>query len=325
MCAVTDNHIFISTQKMEIDKKSAILADTIGLNAQQYKVLIIDPNRPAEILDVLDNYQWSNDNYIVNITGGTKMMSQMVYIHFSEKRNTKIFYWPIGSQSVELLHPTIETYPIEQPIALDLSTYFAAHGYSYAAQTQLSKPFEEAQHLFTATVVAGAADLVPAIRQAKEPFSTSEEKVYLSGAWFEEWLYAFLKNELQLPDEAIGLNLKLKNIHSQRTSEADNELDIAFIYGNRLYIWECKVYNQVSNGKKIAEAVYKISSLSQSLGLQATSFVAILAPFGNSPARNNFLKDITRVMRIKKVFSMEDMADTNLFIKQIKKLTNYGT
>lgn len=321
-----DNHIFLTTKKMEGDKKSEILAQTLQLPAINYKVIEIDANSPTLILNVLDSYEWPEGVCIVNITGGTKMMSQMVYLHFSEKEKTKIFYWPIGGKAIESLHPTIEAYPILHPVFLDLATYFKAHGYTYTSQTQLTKPFNMAQSLFTETVVGGSAGMVPSIMQAKEVFSDTDERVYYSGSWFEEWLFTFLKKELNLNEYAIGLNLKLKNIHSIRNTESDNEIDVAFVYKNRLYIWECKVYNQIGDrSKKIADPVYKISSISQSLGLQATSFVAILAAFGESQARKDFLKDITRVTRITKVFSMEDMADTNLFIIQVKKMIDYGT
>ncbi len=327
MAASGEPHIFLSTRKMEADKKSHILADTLGLGLHQYKILIIDPNRPADILEVLDNYAWPvGYDFIVNITGGTKMMSQMVYLHFSEKPNSKIYYWPIGSKSIELLHPTIEELPIDNPVSLDLSTYFAAHGYSYTMQKKLSKPFKDSNVLFKETIATGSAGLVPSIHQAQVPFSSVDDRVYFSGTWFEEWLYEFLRCELRLQDDAIGLNLKLKNIHSIRNTESDNEVDVAFVYNNRLYIWECKVYNQIGDStKRIADPVYKISSLSQSLGLQATSFVAILSRFGKSKFRRDFLNDITRVMRIKKVFSMEDLANTKIFIQQVKKLIDYGT
>lgn len=91
------------------------------------------------------------------------------------------------------------------------------------------------------------------------------------------------------------------------------------MYDNKLYIWECKVfYRKKASGNKIAEAVYKISSVSQSLGLQATSFVTILTPFGSNKMRRSFLEDISRLMRVKKVFSLEDMKDKRMFAEQIR-------
>jgi hypothetical protein len=326
MADTGNRHIFLSTEKMEADKKSNILADTLNLSLNQYKVVIIDPNRPADILEVLDEYSWPDGPYIVNITGGTKMMSQMVYLYFSEISNSRIYYWPIGNKSVELLHPTIEELPIHKAVLLNLSTYFAAHGYSYICQTELYKPLTVAQGLLKQTIASGSAGKVPALTKPHEVYFNPDEKVYFSGAWFEEWLYTFLKRELNLRDDAIGLNLKLKNIHASRPTESDNEVDVAFVYKNRLYIWECKVYNQIGHrSKKIADPVYKMSSISQSLGLQATSFVAILAMFGESQSRKDFLNDITRVMRIKKVFSMEDFFDTDLFLKELKILIDYGS
>lgn len=322
-----DNHIFLTTKKMEADKKSAILVHALQLSVNSYKVIEIDANNPALILEKLDYYEWpASDSWIVNITGGTKMMSQMAYIHFSEKAHTKIYYWPIGSQQVQLLHPFIEAHIIKQPVYLNLPTYLAAQGYSYTAQAPLSHPFAKANRLFKQAIAAGNAGQVPEIAAAKKDEYFGPDKVYFAGGWFEEWLYYFMKTQLQLADDQIAYNLKLKHQYSQRKSESDNEVDVAFVYGNRLFIWECKVFNHIIGlGKKLPETVYKISSLSQSLGLQAVSFVVIFTPFGEDTQRKEFLNDITRLMRINKVFSMEDLVDTELFIEQVKKIMDYGT
>jgi hypothetical protein len=322
-----DEHIFLSTVEMEAGNKSGTIAGALGLAPQQYQIVEIDANSPALILDVLDNYVWpEQEQYIVNITGGTKMMSQMTYIHFSEKKNTRIYYWPIGSNRIELLHPVIEELEIENPFALDLTTYLKAHGYEFSAQKKLSAPFAKAQSIFNRAIQAGSAGALPEIKMAKEETYLGADKSYLTGGWFEEWLFAFLKNKLHLSDGYIAYNLKLKNHQSVRNSEADNEVDVAFVYKNRLYLWECKVSKHgYQTGKQIAVPIYKISSVSQSLGLQATSFVVIFSKFGKSAGRDAFLTDITRLMRIKQVFGMEDLKDQEAFISTIKKLIGYGT
>ena len=326
MASIHDSHIFLSTTKMEDDCKSSILAATLGLAKEEYKVPIIDANSPALILEVLDNFDWPKGTpYIVNITGGTKMMSQMAYIYFSGNQNTTIYYWPIGSEFLEQLHPVIEEIKIPTPYQLDLNTYIAAHGYDYTCEQNLSHPFSKAASLFKNVIKYGSPENVPEIRIAKDDAYRKLDKQYFLGGWFEEWMFTFLKESLHLPDSQIAFNLKLKSRQSVRNTESDNEIDVAFVHKNKLYIWECKVYySKQLRGNKIAEVIYKISSVSQSLGLQATSLVTILSPFGFDNRRKNFLNDITKLMRIKKVFSLEDMADEKKFISQIKTLINYG-
>ncbi|MBS1736764.1 MAG: DUF1887 family protein [Bacteroidetes bacterium] len=321
-----DRHIFITTREMARKQKSSVLADTLGLQHSDFKTLEIDSNKPLLILEALNNFSWPNgENYIVNITGGTKMMSQATFLFFSQKflhkDKTEVFYWPIGEKVLEQLHPHIREIKIDAPHQLDLKTYIHAHGFDYMSQKELSFPFSQSDSLFNKVVQNKSADKVTEISQAKAEDYSHPDKGYYLGAWFEEWLYYFLKTELNLRDSQIAFNLKLKNRQSIRETESDNEIDVAFVFDNKLFIWECKVlYSKSATGKKIAEAIYKISSVSQSLGLQATSLVAILAPFGNNSKRQDFLKDITKIMRVKSVFSLEDMGDKNKFLKLVRAL-----
>ncbi len=318
-----DNHIFLSTREMEANNKSAILASTLGLSEEKCKLLIIDANNPSLILKKLVKFVWQNDMpYIVNITGGNKLMSQMTYLHFAGKQDCNIYYWPIGSDCLEQLYPVIESVKIAEPYQLDLSTYIGAHGYSYTCQQQLAYPYSKAKGTFQNVIKFGSAEAVPEIIKARESHYNLPDKQYYTGAWFEEWMYAFLKQSLKLASSQIALNLKLKNSQSVSKTENDNEIDVAFVFNNKLYIWECKVYTgQVKSGK-IANAIYKISSVSQSLGLQATSLVAILSPLGFDVKRKDFLNDITKIMRVKKVFALEDMSDSKLFVSKIKEIIN---
>lgn len=320
MAGPQDYHIFLTTERMERDQKSAILADTLELGQDRYVIISIDPNRPDIILELLKRAKWPKaEKFIVNITGGTKMMSQAVFMFFSKKENTEIYYWPIGTNVMEQLHPEIKEITIENPVQLDLKTYFRAHGYDYTFSPTPHNPKEKTENLFKKVIAAGSAEKVPEIVQAKREEYLRPDKQYYLGGWFEEWLYDFLKSKLHLKAHQIGLNLKLKSRKSVRKTESDNEIDIAFVYNNRLFIWECKVYyTRSGTGKKIAEAVYKISSLRNTLGLQATSLVALMVPFGTNAARKNYLKDLSQIMQVKKVFSLEDMRDKESFLKNIK-------
>lgn len=323
-----NKHIFISTNQMEEKQKSSILADTLGLKVDDFEILVIDANRPLRILESLNAFHWSpSGTYIVNITGGTKMMSQTVFLFFTQqfhhREATEVFYWPIGESVMEQLHPTIREIIIDRPYQLDLKTYIRAHGFNYISQNQLSHPFAKSDELFNKIVHHKSAEHVPEIMNAKDENYLQPDKGYFLGGWFEEWLYYFLKSELNLPDSQITFNLKLKSRQSIRKTESDNEIDVAFVYNNKFYVWECKVYyRKRASGSQITKDIYKISSICQNLGLQAISLVAILAPFGNNKLRHDFLEDITRLMRVKRVFSLEDMKNRERFIEYVRQMVS---
>lgn len=321
-----DQHIFLSSKEMEEKHKSQILANTLHLKKDDYNTVIIDQNNPQEILEVLQQKisGASNEEYIVNITGGTKMMSQMTYLHFHKFENAKIYYWPIGENYVEQLHPGFKRCYLDTEIKLDLKSYFAAYGYSFTKADKPAFSHDRSSDLMKRVTDAGDSGLVPEIVKVTDPNYRGEDKQYLLGGWFEEWLYESLKNELHLSDNEIGLNLKIKNEASLRLYESDNEIDVAFIYKNTLYIVECKVYSakQIS-GKRINDIIYKISSIRQSLGLKATAMVFILSPFGKSKGRKNTIQDLMRMTNVENVFSLEDMNDQKNLFNEIKMLVGY--
>lgn len=322
-----DIHIFLSSKEMEQKHKSRILAQSLNLGNKQFKTIVIDQNSPSLILEVLEKEfpkGKRDNNFIINITGGTKMMSQMTYFYFWGFPKTSIYYWPIGEKYVEQLHPEFKRIEIENPVQLNLKTYLAAHGYSFTKAERPDRDYHAAEELYRKVITCGDAALVPEISKATNTEYKKNDKGYLSGGWFEEWLYFTLKKELQLKDSHIGLNLKIRNEASKRETGNDNELDMAFVYKNTLYILECKVYNRKQlTGKRITDAIYKISSVRQSLGLKATAMVFILSPFGNSHGRRNTINDLVRMANVKQIFSLEDMKRRETFLNKIKMMIDY--
>ncbi len=322
----SDAHIFMTTQKMEDNFKSSILADALELNVGEYQKIIIDPNNPEKILQQLRQHRWDkNAPYIVNITGGTKMMSQFTYSFFKDFSNVKIYYWPIEFNFAIQLYPSFEEVHFQQQIRLDLKSYLATHGYTYHAQQALSSSFNRADELYKMVCKEGDAGRVKNIVNAQDPNYFKRDKNYLIGGWFEEWQYEVLKTSLQLNDNEIGFNVKLKSRFSKKDFESDNEIDVAFVYKNVLYILECKVYNiKQINIKKITDAIYKISSIRQSMGLRATAIVAILSPFGENKSRLSTIDYLSKMAQVRKVFSINDMKVKEQFIQEIKKIVNFS-
>ncbi len=327
MANTSDSHIFLSTEGMEQKHKSKILADTLNLGQANFRTILIDQNSPSKILEVLEKEftkDKTKDDFIINITGGTKMMSQMTYFYFWGMENTSIYYWPVGEEYLEQLHPEFKRKVLENPVHLNLKSYFSAYGYSFTQAEKKSNSYKVADTLLNKVIKAGDSALVPEIANSTRENYRKNDKSYLTGGWFEEWAYYTLKQGLGLKDSEIGLNLKIKNERSKRTSESDNELDVAFVYNNTLYILECKVYTKKQlTGKKITDAIYKISSIRQSLGLRATAMVFILSPFGKSRGRQNTIKDLMRMANVKQVFSLENLGNKQTILNEIKKMINY--
>jgi hypothetical protein len=313
-----DVHVFISTREMEGRNKSAILAQTLGLENEDFRVLQIDPHDPELILQQLhaSDLLLSDHQYIVNITGGTKMMSQMVTVFFNAIPQAQVCYWPGNRDPIYQIFPTVKSIPKEGALNIDLKSYLSAYGYSFIGSNVLTQPEARTETIFRQVTKRGGAEKVHSIVEAKSQSYTKPDKQYLLGGWFEEWLYTRMKERMNLKDDDIAYNVKLKSRFAVTITESDSEVDIAYVFQNKLYIWECKVYYSTlkSTGEKIRLAAHKLSSIRQTLGLQSVSHAALLVPLGNSPNRKASTGDLCHRLQIRHIWSLEDMRDPDSFL-----------
>lgn len=86
-----DDFIFLTTQKMESNNintsRSYWLAKTLGLDFYSINRIIIKDDDYFYNLEQLSNCIPENCDYILNITGGTKIMVLSCYDFFRQNRN----------------------------------------------------------------------------------------------------------------------------------------------------------------------------------------------------------------------------------------------
>lgn len=93
----------------------------------------------------------------------------------------------------------------------------------------------------------------------------SYEIEYLTGGWFEEYVYALIKNVLQPDDIAMGVHI------SNGVIKHNNELDVCFIKANKLFVIECKT--GVTSESLYNEIVYKVCALKEVLLGTSNSYI----------------------------------------------------
>lgn len=94
-------------------------------------------------------------------------------------------------------------------------------------------------------------------------FADADARFYAKGGWLEEHVFGVVTGLRGLQD--VALNLKVKNTLGD--GHTDNELDVAFLAGNRLHIVECKVRNFTDGNTHADDALYKLDSLTSLGGL----------------------------------------------------------
>lgn len=93
-----------------------------------------------------------------------------------------------------------------------------------------------------------------------------EELDYLTGGWFEEYVYYQLKRYANPFDIVINPKVSTKGVKRQ------NELDVAFTKNNKLYVVECKT--GVHSESLFNEIIYKSCALKEAMfGLSCESYI----------------------------------------------------
>ena len=99
----------------------------------------------------------------------------------------------------------------------------------------------------------------------KEGYLQKGEIEYLTGGWFEEYVYYFIKATLNPQDIAMGVHISNDGL------KHDNELDVCFMKANKLYVIECKtgVYSE----SLFNDIVYKVCALKEVLLGTSNSYI----------------------------------------------------
>ena len=121
-------------------------------------------------------------------------------------------------------------------------------------------------------------EAVPGIRELLTDFGfvpelpdqlTPKEIDYLTGGWFEEWVYYTLLQLVHPQQIALGVRI------FRPGSQHNNELDVVFIKANTLFVVECKT--GVATDHMFNEIVYKVSALKEViLGMACHSYIFTL-------------------------------------------------
>ena len=84
-----------------------------------------------------------------------------------------------------------------------------------------------------------------------------DELEYLTGGWFEEYVYYLVKRHVAPDDIAIGVKISRAGVRHS------NELDVVFTKGNKLFVIECKT--GVQTERLFNEIVYKLCAIKEAL------------------------------------------------------------
>ena len=103
----------------------------------------------------------------------------------------------------------------------------------------------------------------------EEGILNKRELEYLTGGWFEEYVYYLVRKNFQPQDIVLNVTFASSGMDIHRTC---NEMDVVFTKGNKLFVIECKT--GVETQARFNEIVYKLCALREALlGLSCHSYI----------------------------------------------------
>jgi hypothetical protein len=310
-----DSLLFISTFQMQEKKKLEAILNT--LQSVDYivdKQIIVEEDLLPSIVDKLSKEVERNDcSFIVNLTGGTKIMSLGVFEFFS-RLDASFYYIPIGKNVIRNIKNEEEI-----PIAyqLNLKEYLNLYGLNFEADNRLLFSEEHTYSFFERFKnYRFNRYKMPEILNAQS-LSSSVKRVYYSGAWFEEYCLLRLKRELKLADNRIMKGVKIYRDKSMNNT-SDNEIDIIFVKNNELFIFECKVTiigRSLDPKKELDGFLYKLAAISKDFGLKVNSYVFTLHNLNKlSPDRKSGIEKRRQILGVRKILDCNDFKERKLNI-----------
>ena len=243
--------LFISTNAME--QKRTWIEQAVGISDSPF--IVVEQFSFDNIIEQLDLYDFSVfKRLIVNLTGGTKVMTLVANEYFKEL-GAEIYYIT-GQTDYECikLYPGRKKKTLSLASSITIDEYLKSYGFSYKTNVMSKNSFEYTKLLFgyycngvfnnfesalsflrgkrkdgvKANALKEESEVLEFLNAIKYPidegFLTSADVKYITGDWFEEYVGLTLKEELNLLDDELMIGVEMNKTSVNRTRNDKTKL-----------------------------------------------------------------------------------------------------
>lgn len=318
MSSIADEYCFLTTESMEQKNKTQSILNASGISPTKTKKIFIKEDNAIKITQKLaKNFtlQDKNIQYLVNITGGTKLMSMTVFNYFKDS-GSKFYYLPIGKNSIIELQADLTEKSITVKTSLSLSEYLIANGLTISKKEAFAFSRAQCDEIFRDYRKTGFVFEKFPLKKAMQFTNFSEKEENIRGTWFEEFIYYLVKSQLHLETKFIASSVMIYK--NKQVEYNDNEFDLMFTLNNELYVVECKIHLSGKNlNRKMDTVLYKLGAINKNFGLKTHSYVFTL-----SSLHNKWGKISNKLIRKCELLNIQPPVDKRSFeqINQIPKI-----
>lgn len=352
-----DMIIFFTTPKMEEQKRTDAILNTLKLYRLDYternEKVIVDQDClddcELKFSDVAGKYR--NDEVVVNLTGGTKIMVLGAYNIFKSSAK-RMVYTPIPKNEFITVHPKDDSCrkPLAYNLKLSVEAYVTAYGVKVKKPEKIEllksgaasnkdlckwmalnyKAIEDLLFEFYKNLHKHRSDKDFRLKMEYSPRKEEERKfldrlgMTMANGKIEktlskkeirfltgDWLSDYCFNEIA----ELAVDDCVTGIELTSPKGVDNEFDVMFTKDNALYIVECKSL-QPGKEEKYQDFLYKISALQQDFGLRVDGFMISTARKILSDKNEIYGHILKRADHCKtKVMHPDEIANVGMFIK----------
>jgi hypothetical protein len=294
--------MLVSADMQERSKALENIFKPRGISVERHQ--IADPWHARSISDQIDRIiqPYPPGGIALNATGGTKLMSIAAYEVFYSA-NQPVFYVHPEKDSLIWLNSDLQPHPLADRLKLEdyLTAYGAAsvirqpHGVKPAIKTLTTdlianiENYAQALGMLNALAFQATQTLririenknrsFPAFMELLALFTDSglcqldndnwlsfpgeEERFLVNGGWLEQHCYNLcLKLKLKTPIQDVACSINLTRLQGNKS--VPNEIDVAMLANNHLFLIECKTKRFNDQNKNFAETsdvLYKLNTL----------------------------------------------------------------
>jgi hypothetical protein len=319
-----DRFLFLSTEEMEKKNKTKAIFETAGIEKSKIRKVLINEDELFKVKKRLDKLDWHGDenHYFVNITGGTKLMSNAVYEYFKQF-NSRFFYLPIGRNTVKEIFDDKPASSEKINYEISVSEYLSIYGIDHLSENPTFTE-DQVNDIFNDVKSSGySLDNFPKKKLIRLGIKTGNKQVYTK--WFEEFLYYKIKHQLNINDPLICTGLKLfkqqKEVGDFKPRNNDNEIDVFFVHNNNAFIIEAKFsLGKNTNTTALNNALYKLSAVNKRFGINAKATLMTLADFN---MRSDIFKESLRkrcvLIQVHEPFDRTKVIGKELFKEELSR------
>ena len=334
-------YLFISNPEMEEEGIREYIKDAFGIAHNELPPVIVDKYSVGELEDELMKRNFEQfDNILVNASEGTPVMLN-VTTEFFKDFAADIFFIPDTIDYMIQVFPKRKRGKVKIKNKIGLEEYVTSHGLKLGgvelsgfSMSYIKKYLKlyiehESPHWRLLPIlrnyrfrrlkqkISAFSGLDIFLKEIDFPLSdhkgefiSGDEICFLTGDWFEEYIYYNIKDELGLSEDDIKTGVSL-------TKEGTmNEFDVMFFYNGNLYTIECKTSIKNKESNIMTDTIYKVKALQNNLGYYSDSNIFTLSSRERGDVRREHIER-GKVFNID-VYCREDIVDCTDFSRLLK-------